>query len=73
MGCAGRQGESWQDSGTPQMLLLAAALLAAWLLLLAVKLGLGYALKLVAGAYMRHYEERQARARWAARGSKVRV
>lgn len=39
-------------------------LAAAWLVLLAVKLGLGYTLKLVAHAYMRHYEERQARARW---------
>lgn len=38
-------------------------LAAAWVALLAVKLGLGYALKMAAHAYMRHYE--QARARWA--------
>ena len=45
-----------------------AAVLVAWAALLGFKLALGFALKRVARAYMRHYEERaQARSRCAAR------
>ena len=58
------QGEVWQDSGASRPLLVAAVLVAAWIVLLAVKLGLGYTLKLMAHAYMQHYEERLARVRW---------
>ena len=53
----------WQDCGVSQLLLVAAVLVVAWLALLAVKLGLGYTLKMIAHAYLLHYEENQSRIR----------
>ncbi|KAL4458618.1 hypothetical protein ABPG75_013483 [Micractinium tetrahymenae] len=54
-----RAGSSGGSSGGVQPLAVAAAaarLVAAWLLLLAAKVGLGFLLKLIATAYLRHYE-----------------
>lgn len=48
--------------GAAQPVVVAAAaawLVAAWLLLLVAKVGLGYLLKLIATAYLRHYEAKR--------------
>ena len=57
------QGEVWQDSSYNVVALAAVGTVAGWALLVALKLGLGFALKRVAHMYVRHYDERHAKSR----------
>ena len=57
------QGETWQETSGTRMVAVGALLAVAWVALLVLKLGLGYALKLTARLYVQHYEERQAKGR----------